>query len=177
MPSPLSAPASPPFFHTSSDCFFCLAWRICQWGASRYNGITQDKRLRALPITGAGVLFCAGWDLPALTQAPDARPRGEQALFDLLEALGALPQPALAVVDGLAQDARLALALACDLVLAAPEARCAQGAADGLPDSRCAQLISELLGRRRAAQLALLPRSLSAQEAPGWGLINRVVPR
>ncbi|GLZ12018.1 hypothetical protein Acsp04_22530 [Actinomadura sp. NBRC 104425] len=84
----------------------------------------------------------------------------------------------VAAVNGLAVGAGMGLALVCDLVLAAEEARftCAFGNVGLVPDTGLSSVLVRTLGHARAYELATSGRPLDAREALDLGLINAVVP-
>jgi enoyl-CoA hydratase/carnithine racemase len=132
-----------------------------------------DPGIRAVTLTGAGdVAFCAGVDLKA---APAQQPGFGVAQLARMERA----KPLVAAVNGYALGAGFELALLCDLVVAAEEARF------GLPEVTVGRIAGAggllYLGRRlpRAAAngIALTGRRLTAAEALAMGLVNSVVPR
>ncbi|AVP58938.1 enoyl-CoA hydratase [Pulveribacter suum] len=143
------------------------------------QALVQDGGVRAVLLKGAGRAFMAGGDLATLRADPAQGAR--DLLGPLNEALLALQQldaPVIAQVHGAAAGAGLSLALMCDFVLAAEDAKfnlayinlgtsCDVGASWALP---------RLVGLRRALEIALLGETLSADEALRAGLVNRVLP-
>jgi 2-(1,2-epoxy-1,2-dihydrophenyl)acetyl-CoA isomerase len=137
---------------------------------------------RVLVITGAGRGFCAGQDLGdrAVTPGGEAADLGESIEKNykpLVLALGSLPLPVIAAVNGVAAGAGANIALACDLVIAARSASFVQAFARlGLvPDSGGTWFLPRHVGTARALGLALLGDKLPAEQAAAWGLIWRCV--
>ena len=142
--------------------------------------------MRAVILTGAGSAFSAGQDLaePGVIDLP--RDRWAEALGDSLEGwyhpvilkLRETALPVVAAVNGVAAGAGMALALACDLIVAAESANFLQAFRRiGLqPDCGSSHLLPRLVGEARARELALLGEPLPAAQALEWGLINRCVP-
>ena len=135
---------------------------------------------RAVVLTGAGGNFCSGVDLwgdpgvravevPMLTRM---RQLGEAAI-----ALQRMPLPVIAKVRGVAAGAGMSLALGCDLVLAARDARFSMIFAQrGLSlDLGASWLLPRQIGLHRAKELALFGDVLSAADVHAMGLLNRVV--
>jgi 2-(1,2-epoxy-1,2-dihydrophenyl)acetyl-CoA isomerase len=93
-------------------------------------------------------------------------------------AIRELPKPVIAAVNGVAAGAGVSLALACDLVFAAEEARFIQAFVKiGLvPDSGSTRTLVRALGRHRAAQLIFTGDPLPALEAAAAGLVAEVLP-
>jgi len=122
----------------------------------------RDDTVRAVIITGAGRGFCSGADLRGGVGERDFRRVLTDEYHPLVSAIRDLPKPVIAAVNGVAAGAGVSLALACDLVYAAVEARFIQAFVRiGLvPDSGSTRVLVRALGRHRAAQLAA-----AAQEA------------
>ncbi len=151
-----------------------------------------DLAVRAVVLTGAGDRgFCTGADLrgrPPATPRPEGAP--ERAVGDasrlirtgwqrLVAAVQDCEKPVIAAVNATAAGGGLHLALACDLVVAAEEARFIEvfvrrGIA---PDAGGAYLLTRLIGPQRAKELFFFGDEVSAADAARLGLVNRVVPR
>ncbi len=138
----------------------------------------RDEAVRAVIITGAGRGFCSGADLRGGDTERDFRRVLTDEYHPLVMAIRDLPKPVIAAVNGVAAGAGVSLALACDLVYAAEEARFIQAFVRiGLvPDSGSTRVLVRALGRHRAAQLIFSGEPLSATEAHAAGLVNVVVP-
>ena len=141
--------------------------------------LEDDPDLRVGIVTGAGErFFSAGWDLKAAAagEAVDADhgPGGFAGLTELFDR----GKPVIAAVNGLALGGGLELALAADLMVVADQAELA------LPEVRVGVVADSggllRLPRRLpvaiARELLLTGRRMTAHEAAGWGLANRVVP-
>ncbi|MFC0529071.1 enoyl-CoA hydratase/isomerase family protein [Phytohabitans kaempferiae] len=131
-------------------------------------------------LTGAGERFCVGGDLRAMAAAPEPRAYLGQladAAHRAVLGLRALPVPVIAAVQGACAGAGLGFALACDVVLAERTARfvTAYTGAGLSPDTGLSWVLPRLVGPRRAAELVLTNRTLAADEALAWGLVNDVV--
>ncbi|GLF97317.1 enoyl-CoA hydratase/isomerase family protein [Streptomyces yaizuensis] len=144
-----------------------------------------DPAVRAVVLTATGRGFCAGADL----RAPAGAAPAERAVGDvsrtlrrgaqrLVAAVLDCEKPVIAAVNGTAAGLGAQLALACDLVLAAEEARFIQVfARRGLvPDGGGAYLLPRLIGPQRAKELMFFGDALTATDAERLGLVNRVVP-
>jgi enoyl-CoA hydratase/carnithine racemase len=144
--------------------------------ALRRAGATSG--VRVIVLAGAGPSFSAGHDLGEMI----GRERDfYEHLFDvcteLMETIHRLPQPVIAKVHGMATAAGCQLVAACDLAVAADEARFATpGVKIGLFCSTPMVPVSRAVGRKRALELLLTGEPISAATAAEWGLVNRVVP-
>ncbi len=141
--------------------------------------LAADEGVRVVMITGAGNAFCSGHDLKEMRSLPSVEE--VQTLFAacsaMMQKLVALPQPVIAVVNGLATAAGCQLVAQCDLAVAAENARfAASGVTLGLFCSTPAVSISRNLGRKRAAEMLFTGEFIDAPTALDWGLVNRVAP-
>jgi 2-(1,2-epoxy-1,2-dihydrophenyl)acetyl-CoA isomerase len=143
-----------------------------------FKALGRDESARAVVLTGEGPGFCSGADLRGGTGELAFRRVLTAEYNPLMRAIRNLPKPVIAAVNGVAAGAGVSLALACDLVYAAEEARFIQAFVKiGLvPDSGSTRTLVRALGRHRAAQLMFTGEPLSAGEAYAAGLINGVVP-
>ena len=146
----------------------------------------RDPNVGALMITGAGGAFCAGGDVkgmggrrPAVAnETADDRYEGIRARHhEIAGALYALRKPTLAALPGAAAGAGLAIALSCDMRIAARSAVLTTGYARiGLSgDYGIAWLLTRVVGPARARELMLLGERIDAQRAEQLNLVNRVV--
>ena len=143
------------------------------------DALARDPEVRVVLVTGAGSAFCSGHDLKEM-RALESRAEVE-ALFTscsaMMQKLVALPQPVIAVVNGLATAAGCQLVAQCDLAVAAANARFAvSGINLGLFCSTPAVAVSRNLGRKRAAEMLFGGEFIDAQTALDWGLVNRLAP-
>jgi enoyl-CoA hydratase/carnithine racemase len=146
----------------------------------------DDPGVGALLITGAGNAFCAGGDVKGMgSNATKAEITLEQRVADLRTkqrtltgALVAVRKPTIAALPGPAAGAGLALALACDIRIAAESAIMATGYVRiGLTgDYGIAWLLTRLVGTSRARELMFLSERIDARRCETLGLVNRVVP-
>ena len=138
----------------------------------------RDEGVRALVITGEGRGFCSGADLRGGSGERDFRRVLTDEYNPLMTAIRELPKPVIAAVNGVAAGAGVSLALACDLVYAADDARfiCAFVRIGLVPDSGSTRTLVRALGRHRAARLIFSGEPLSAAEAHAAGLVSELVP-
>ena len=146
------------------------------------NEIEQGTPPRALIIRGAEGYFSNGGDV----KLPPSRGGGALSLAARLEMgqriirrLRDLPAPTIAAVEGGAFGVAWSLALACDLVIAAEDARFgAPFLQFGLvPDGGSSWFLTQRIGRARAAEIIFSGRTIEASEAFSLGLVSRVVPK
>ena len=130
---------------------------------------------RCLLITAEGPVFSAGYDIANLEEAQEIVAHPFTAA---IEALDALPIPAVAALNGHAIGGGLELAVACDLRVAAA------GAKLGMPPAKLGLIYShtglrrfvDTVGVARTRELFYTARNVTAERAEQWGLVNEVVP-
>jgi enoyl-CoA hydratase len=138
----------------------------------------SDEQVRAVLLVGAGRSFSAGFDL-----APGDGPRGVQAVradlrrgFDLILRFWNSPKPTIAAVHGHCLGSGMELALACDVTIAAQDARF------GAPEVRFGSgilmmILPWLVGAKAAKSLLLTGEDkLDAERALAYGLVSEIVP-
>ena len=142
------------------------------------HAIAADDNVRAVVIAAGGKAFSAGHDLKEM------RARPSQAYYEdlfarcarMMLALQKLPVPVIARVQGIATAAGCQLVAACDLAVAAKEARFAvSGVNLGLFCSTPSVALGRNLGRKAAFEMLVTGEFISADEARERGLVNRVV--
>jgi enoyl-CoA hydratase/carnithine racemase len=141
--------------------------------------IKDDPAVRVVVITGQGRAFCAGHDMKEI--AHERERDTLTALFSqcsqVMLSLTRLPQPVIALVDGLAAAAGCQLVAACDLALATSNARFAtSGVKYGLFCSTPMVALSRNLPRKPAMEMLLTGDFIEAEDAFRLGLVNKVVP-
>jgi enoyl-CoA hydratase len=141
--------------------------------------LAAEPGCRALILSGAGGCFSAGADISefeAIYASPESALAANASVRGALAALRDLPLPVIAAVEGPCIGGGVALALACDHVIAAP------GAVFAIPPARLGiaysaedtAMLLERLTAPRAKELLMSARRLTADEALSWGLIDRL---
>ncbi len=141
------------------------------------DGLERDEGVDLVTLRGAGArAFSAGVDVKDHTRAQV--PEMLDLVHGVIRKLSSLPQPTVAVVDGLCLGGGCELASSCDLVLASEESVFAtpEITVGCFPPVALARFSSQI-GYHRAAEMILTGRRLSAHEAASMGLVNRVAPR
>jgi 2-(1,2-epoxy-1,2-dihydrophenyl)acetyl-CoA isomerase len=140
----------------------------------------RDPAVRCVLLTGSGSVFSAGQDVKDFQQAEGESFRGhlQRTYNPLVLQIRRLEKPVLAALNGSVAGAGLGIALACDLRIAAENARLIVGFLGiGLaPDSAVSLFLPLLAGLGRAAEYTFTNQPISAELALAWGLVNRVVP-
>ena len=137
--------------------------------------------IHAAILTGSGDAFCAGGDISALKNS-SGKPAAEmrerlRSSHQLMTRWYNLDIPTIAAVNGTAAGAGFSLALACDFVLADPNARfiLSFGRIGLVPDWGALYLLPRIVGLQKAKELCFSARILAAQEAHDIGIVYRVV--
>jgi enoyl-CoA hydratase/carnithine racemase len=143
-----------------------------------FNSVSHDPSVRVVILGGAGKAFCAGHDLKQM-KANRSQERYER-LFDdcssLMMRIQTLPQPVIARVQGLATAAGCQLVAACDLAIAAANARFAvSGINVGLFCATPSVALTRNVGRKAAFEMLVTGEFIDAATAQQRGLINHCV--
>ena len=165
-------------------------WRMTQELQSAIAAYRDDDALKALLITGAGErAFCTGGDISGTGGDPEhgrwvrEAPMGHgremrEGMQAVVLALRRLDKPSVAMVRGYAVAGGLALALACDIRVAAASAKLGDTSnkVGLLPDEGGAWLFPRVMGLDRALKMSLLHEIYDAPTAERLGLVTEVVP-
>lgn len=140
--------------------------------------VRNDEGVRAIIITGGPKVFAAGADLSKMQTASPVDMFTRNLGVDMWSAVASMPQPTIAAVAGYALGGGCELAMACDLRIAADNARFGQPEINvGIyPGAGGTQRLSRLIGLGRAKELVFLGDNIKADEAYRIGLVNKVVP-
>lgn len=148
--------------------------------AAALEDARDDETVRAVVLTGVGKAFCAGGDLKVLADElsePEAARAFMRACHRCILAIAEMDKPVVAAVNGDAAGAGWSLALACDLIVAAAEARFIMAFVRvGLvPDLGGAWQLTQLVGQHKAREWMMLGDVVTAADAERFGVVNRVV--
>jgi 2-(1,2-epoxy-1,2-dihydrophenyl)acetyl-CoA isomerase len=149
--------------------------------------LAVDPAVRLVVLTGTGNAFCAGGDVKSFaknaagapvtlsfeTKVADLRVR-----MDVARWLHEMPKPTLAVIPGPAAGAGLSVALACDLRIAADDAKLTTAFSKiGLSgDFGGSYFLNYLVGAAKAREMYFTGQVISGAEGQRIGLVNRAVP-
>lgn len=148
--------------------------------AEAIGALSGDDGLRAVVLAGAAPRpFVGGADIREMGAIPDQA--AARAFIELVHgccrAVRDCPVPVIARIEGYALGAGLELAAACDLRIAADDARFGMPEVRvGIPSVVEAALLPGLIGWGRTRRLLLLGEMIGAAEALEWGLVERVAP-
>lgn len=142
--------------------------------------VRDDEEVRAVVLTGADQMFCAGGDIVEMelnTSPRVSRSRLAKLLDGVALALAELEKPTVAAVEGHAHGAGLSLALACDLMVVAENAQlsCAFAKVGLVPDCGALYFLPRRLPINVAKELVFTGRRVTGTEAASMGLANQAV--
>lgn len=145
----------------------------------------DDPEVRCIVLTGAGKGFCSGLDLVDASAGTGIGSGTKGGGAPRLSSTRNLPTnilfnidtPVICALNGAAAGYGLDLALGCDIRIAAASAKIAPGFAKRgvVPESGGTWYLPRLIGHAKACEIGFLGRNLSATEAEGYGLVNKVV--
>ncbi len=146
--------------------------------AERLEQAQSDDAVRVVTLTGASGAFCAGADIGG----GNAHERLDSSSLDraarVVRAIVALDKPVVAAVNGVAAGVGCSIAVACDLVVAAPTASflLAFARIGLMPDGGATAVVAAAVGRAKAMRMGLLAEPLDADDAYAAGLVTHVSP-
>ncbi len=158
--------------------------RLIEQVSQALDDLHQEKKVRAVVLTGSGTNFCCGLDLQELhshTQLDEleAMPLwilSWQRLAELIEKMLRFPKPIVAAVDGQASGAGFSIALAADLVIASETATFSAPTVQlGIVPGVLAPLAAHRLGSAAAGRLMFTGQPMGANEALRMGWVAQVV--
>lgn len=143
-----------------------------------FNHVNTDPEIKTVAITGAGEkAFVAGADIASMkTMTPLEAKRFCDLGHRVMRRIETCRKPVIAAVNGFALGGGMELALSCDFIYASELAKM------GLPEVNLGifpgfggtQRLAKLIGKNKAKELVYTAKTLSAQEAKEWGIVNKV---
>ncbi len=149
------------------------------------DALSGDSEVRVIVLTGAGSAFCAGGDIKVMKRRLEEQPPGRVAIDGwhrqhrtaaLIAALAGADQITIAAVNGPAMGLGMDIALACDFIVAAPEARFAASFVKRglIPDGGSLYFLPRRVGLQTAKELFYSGRTVDAGEALRIRLADRL---
>lgn len=139
--------------------------------------LENDPAIRSIILTGSGdKAFSAGFDIKSFGDPMNAWiGRYGHMVFTRIERLA---KPVIAAINGFALGGGFELALACHFRVMVDDEKAVLGLPEInlgiIPGWGGTQRLPRLIGRARALEIALMGKRITAQEAYGWGLLNKV---
>jgi enoyl-CoA hydratase/carnithine racemase len=168
----------------AQDKLNSLSWKMMREIMHACDEIEAGAKARVILFAGAGRAFCAGADLEDLQKTvamkPAQREPNLKAWFKLTWRIKSIELPTIAAVQGAALGGGFAFAIACDIRVAADDAKLGsvfvqRGASSA--DMGVSWILPRLVGAGRAAELMFTGDIIDAAKAERIGLVNLVVPR
>jgi enoyl-CoA hydratase len=159
------------------DVLNALSFDLLDQLADAFDALDADPACRAIVLTGAGDrAFAAGADIRELARQTPISLLTEDR-FAVWDRIGAVRKPLIAAVQGFALGGGCELALTCDLIVAAEDARFGQPeiTIGVMPGAGGTQRLPRAIGKARAMDLVLTGRPISGVEAAEMGLVTRAV--
>lgn len=157
-----------------------LSEEITAGAVEALNVAESSDEIRSVVITGAGGVFCAGGNLHKLHENARRGPEVQTARIERfhrwIEAIRTFPKPVIAAVEGAAAGAGVSIALACDLIVAARDARfsIAYSRVGLSPDGGLTWHLMQALPRQLVAQWLWTAEPVTPEQLHALGLVNRV---
>ena len=137
-----------------------------------------DPALGCAVIAGSEKAFAAGADIAAMAKYSFADAYGANYISRNWETIRSIRKPVIAAVSGFALGGGCELAMMCDFIIAADNARFGQPEIKlgVIPGAGGTQRLPRAVGKAKAMDMALTARLMDATEAERAGLVSRVVP-
>jgi methylglutaconyl-CoA hydratase len=157
-----------------------LSHRMISDIQSALDEIEQSKA-RVVIVTGAGKSFCAGMDLESLaaiaTQSATENQEDSRRIAKMFRRVWSYTKPMIAAVNGAALAGGCGIATLCDFTLASPAATFGYTEVKiGFLPAIVSVFLTRQIGEKQARDLLLTGRTISAEEAKGFGLVSEIVP-
>ncbi|MBX2824243.1 MAG: enoyl-CoA hydratase [Gammaproteobacteria bacterium] len=138
----------------------------------------KDAAVRAIVITGSEKAFAAGADIKEMASKTYVDAYLENFITDGWERVTRCRKPVIAAVAGYALGGGCELAMMCDFILAADNAKFGQPeiTLGIIPGAGGTQRLTRLVGKSKAMEMCLTGRMMDAEEAERAGLVSRIVP-
>jgi enoyl-CoA hydratase len=142
------------------------------------HAFEADDAIGAMVITGSAKAFAAGADIGAMASYTFADVYRGNYIGRNWETIRAIRKPVIAAVGGFALGGGCELAMMCDIVIAADDARFGQPEIKLgiIPGAGGTQRLPRAVGKAKAMDMILTGRMMNAEEAERSGLVSRVVP-
>lgn len=144
-----------------------------------FTTLGANPAVRVVVLNGAGESFCAGGDLHWMQRAAQKTEAENEAdalaLATMLHTLNACPKPVIGLIHGACFGGGVGLAAACDMVIAAPDARFGLTEVRlGLIPAAISPFVVGKIGASAARRYVLTGERFSAEEARRIGLVHEV---
>lgn len=138
----------------------------------------QNDKVRCIVITGSEKAFAAGADIKEMAQKTFVDVFNEGLFVASTETISNIRKPIIAAVSGYALGGGAELAMACDFIICAENAKFGQPEINlgVIPGIGGTQRLTRFVGKSKSMDMNLTGRFMDAEEAERSGLVSRVVP-
>ena len=142
------------------------------------DGFDKDEAIGCMVLTGSEKAFAAGADIKEMAPKTYADVMKEDFITANWEAAAKARKPIIAAVAGYALGGGCELAMMCDFILAADNAKFGQPEINlgVIPGAGGTQRLTRFVGKSKAMEMCLTGRMMDAEEAERCGLVSRIVP-
>jgi enoyl-CoA hydratase len=160
------------------DALNVLNTKLMSELADALGAADRNDKVRCIVLTGSEKAFAAGADVRDMAQKTFVDMFGDDPLGDAADRMMRVRKPVIAAVAGYALGGGCELAMMCDFIIAADNAKFGQpeinlGIMAGLGGT---QRLTRLIGKAKSMDMHLTGRNMDAVEAERAGLVSRVVP-
>jgi len=136
-----------------------------------------EETIGAMVVAGNEKVFAAGADIKEMAEASEEQMR-QSSFIGSFDRIRRIRKPIIAAVSGWALGGGCELAMSCDMIVASEKAKFGQPeiTIGVIPGAGGTQRLTLAVGKAVAMEMVLNNRTLSAQDALNFGLVNRVVP-
>jgi len=142
------------------------------------DAFEANADIRAIVITGSEKAFCAGADIKEMSSKSYMDVYLENFITDGWERITTCRKPVIAAVAGYALGGGCEVAMMCDFIIAAENAKFGQPeiTIGAIPGAGGTQRLTRVVGKSKAMEMCLTGRMMDAEEAERGGLVSRIVP-
>ncbi|MDH3472155.1 MAG: enoyl-CoA hydratase [Rhodospirillales bacterium] len=146
--------------------------------ADALDRLEADDSIGCIVVTGSEKAFAAGADIKEMQNKTFMEAYQQDFITEGWERLSAMRKPVIAAVAGYALGGGCEIAMMCDMIIAADNAKFGQPeiTLGTIPGSGGTQRLTRFVGKSKAMDLCLTGRMMDADEAERAGLVARVVP-
>ncbi|MGI6453691.1 MAG: enoyl-CoA hydratase/isomerase family protein [Syntrophomonadaceae bacterium] len=143
-----------------------------------FNSMEENKKVKAVIITGGPDIFAAGANIKAMVEAGAMDMYWRKRLPELCGIIENMPKPVIAAIGGYCFGGGTEIALSCDIRIAASNAKIGQPEINIgiIPGGGGCVRLPRVVGRAKAKELIFTGQPVDAQEALRIGLVSQVVP-
>lgn len=145
--------------------------------AEALEAFDADAAIGAMVLTGDARAFAAGADIGSMA-TDTVVDQLHKNMFATWDRIRRLSKPLIAAVSGWALGGGCETAMMCDMIVASESARFGQPEINigVMPGAGGTQRLAQAIGKARAMEMVLTGRTITAEQALAWGLVNRVAP-